>query len=74
MSVQARLLAELRAFDQRHPGCDLSILRCWVAGSDRGRGPGESLYAYVAEGFAFEIPLAEPQSHDRDPAEVGPQG
>ena len=74
MSVQSRLLDELREFDRRHPGCDLTLVRCWVGGSDRGRGPGESLYAYVAEGFAFEIPLDEPQSHEAGAAEVGPTG
>ena len=68
-SIQARLLDELRDFDRRHPGWDLTILKVWIAPSRRGAGPGQSVYAYVADGFAFEVPVYEPESHDRDAAE-----
>ena len=74
MSVQRRLLEALQTFEARHGGWDLRIRKTWIAGSDRGRGEGESLYVLVNEGFAFEIPLEEPpQSHENGPAEVGPQ-
>ena len=73
-SIQARLLDQLRDFDRRHPGWDLTILKVWIARSNRGRGPGDSVYCLVAEGFAFEEPVYEPESHHAAGSVPGPQG
>lgn len=64
--MRERVKAQIAEFTAQHPEFDAEIVAQEVHLSNRGRGPGLSMYTMTACGIAFETPLMLGQEHAAD--------
>lgn len=62
MTLRERIDAAIAEFHARHPEWSTTIVEHAVALSNRGRGPGTSVYVMTADGVGFEVVLQDGDS------------